>query len=337
VTAAPSKPPTDAGEVKREIERSWVRQTRDSQEIAKIIRNQLRAVARFQGLEYDLRLGLALSILASSILIAAGALWLGWRQRRSLAALESRILGRLEELQQAVQSTVLGGVAAAKESPKTQGAGVPPPRKEPQTLGGNIALPLPDAPADPRRDAGEELPSIPSGMRHSEIARLLAKLRQDGRQLAERFADPELRERFRGELDAPVGARLERLKLISEQGDEQLRQRWLGPDLVTTLDALARFYSEAVEEERHGPGNGLARELRVWLYDSFGPACRTEGWFAIDPIDPYVTKFDPRVHHAVAGRDVDGAEGRIIAIKAIGRRDPRSGAVSHKAEVIVGR
>ena len=132
-------------------------------------------------------------------------------------------------------------------------------------------------------------------------------------------------------------ARLIRLIALSEQDDELLRERWLGPDLVTTLDALARFYSEAVAEERDGHDTGLAGDLRGWLYDSFGSVCRNEGWFAIDPIEPYKTRFNPQIHYAVAGRDVDGAEGKIIAIKAIGRRDARTGAVKHQAQVIVGR
>jgi hypothetical protein len=129
------------------------------------------------------------------------------------------------------------------------------------------------------------------------------------------------------------------LRTYSEQGEAQLRERWLKPDLVTTLDALARFYSEAVEEGRHGraAAKSLARELRGWLYDELSPACKAEGWFAIDPIDPYRTAFDSNVHHAVTGRDIAGAAGLIIAIKAIGRRDPRNGAVVHRAEVIVGR
>jgi hypothetical protein len=338
--AAQRKPQPDGDQAKKGVEQLRIRQGQEVGEIAKVLRNQLRAVTRFNRIESDVWLGLALLTLATSTLIAAGVLWLGWRQRKSLAALEERMLGRLGKLQQEILSTGGGpspSLTTQSPSPGTREvtAGELPAVIESKVAGEEISR---HRLGDSERTATTEAPPlIPPGIRHPDVARLLAKLRQNSRQLAERFADPELRERFRGELDAPVGARLDRLQIISEQGEEQLRQRWLGPDLVTTLDALARFYSEAVEEERHGPGTGLARELRGWLYDSFGPACRNEGWFAIDPIDPYVTKFDPRVHHAVAGRDVDGAEGRIIAIKAIGRRDPQNGAVVNKAEVIVGR
>jgi molecular chaperone GrpE (heat shock protein) len=119
----------------------------------------------------------------------------------------------------------------------------------------------------------------------------------------------------------------------------QLKERWLEPGLVPALDALARFYSEAVEEGRQGRtvAKNLARKLRAWLYDRFGSACKAEGWFTIDPIDPYKTDFDPQAHHAVADRDAGGATGKIIAVKAIGRRDPKNGIIVHKAEVIVGR
>jgi len=175
--------------------------------------------------------------------------------------------------------------------------------------------------------------------RHQRIADLLARLHTEAPRLADGFTDLSLRERFKGEFDAPLSARMERLRTCSEKGEEQLKQRWLGPDLVTTLDALARFYSEAVEEGRHGrnTAKGLALELRGWLYDELSPACQAEGWFSIDPIDPYRTTFDPSVHHAITGRDSADAPGKIIAIKAIGRRDPRNGAVIHRAEVIVGR
>src|SRR6185369_11122349 len=135
-----------------------------------------------------------------------------------------------------------------------------------------------------------------------------------------------------------LSAILERLR-ISEQVEDPLEDSWLGPDLVPTLNSLARFYSEAVAEWRqgHAASKELASELRSWLYDRFSPACSFEGWFAIDQIDPYVTGFDPKTHHAVAGHDVGGASGKIIAVKAIGRRDPQNGDVIHKAEVIVGR
>jgi hypothetical protein len=337
----------DAARTRREVEQLHTAQMRDAQEIAKVIRNQVRAGAKLHRIERDA--WLVLGLLSVAALLAGGALGLGWRDRKSVSALEEKmredLRERLEELQRVIES----GLAAAKHDSAAKGSGA----GQDKVTGGDLrpvvgtaaggpafpsSPPRQEGPAPPKPGTAKEAPPpVPPGTRHPEVASLLAKLRRDAGRLAERFADPDLRERFQGEFDAPLGARLDRLRTVSEQGEDQLRERWLGPDLVTTLDALARFYSEAVEEERRGHGTGLARDLRSWLYDSFGPACRSEGWFAIDPIDPYTTEFDPRAHHAVAGRDVDGAEGRIIAIKSIGRRDPRTGVVMYKAEVIVGR
>jgi len=337
----------DVGWTRRKVEQLSAAQVRDAQEIAKTIRNQLRAAARLHRIERDA--WLILGLLSVIVLVVGGALGLGWRQRKSVSALEEKMRDlreRFEELQRVIESGFAD--AAKRDAAKGSGAG------QNQITGGDLRSAVGTAaagcqavrPSPPRQQdsanlqpgtAKEGPPPVPPGTRHPEVAGLLAKLRRDAGRLADRFADPDLRERFRGEFDAPLGARLDRLRTVSEQGEDQLRERWLGPDLVTTLDALARFYSEAVEEERRGHVTGLARELRSWLYDDFGPVCRSEGWFAIDPIDPYATEFDPRAHHAVAGRDVDGAEGRIIAIKSIGRRDARTGVVMFKAEVIVGR
>jgi hypothetical protein len=204
-------------------------------------------------------------------------------------------------------------------------------------------LPLNGAPPPPEArpegisgSHGTEAPP-PSPTHHEKIAELLAELRKEAHSLAEGFIDISIRDRFLGELGAPLTARLDRLRTYSDE--VQIKERWVEPDLVATLDVLARFFSEAIEEERHKRAGAkhLARKLRGWLYDRFSPACIGESWFAIDPIDPYVTAFDQNIHLAVSGRDVKGAAGKVIAIKAIGRRHPQSGAVIHKAEVIVGR
>jgi len=242
--------------------------------------------------------------LALTALLAAGTLLLGLLQLRALRAL---VRERLEK---------------------------------PKSVDGRADLPLNSAAlltnTHPEVASGKEAVPSPS---HQKVAKLLTRLRQESPRLAEGFGDSSLQQRFLGEFGAPMGALLDRLRAYSEQGELQVREKWLGHDLVTTLDALARFYSEAVEEGRQGraAAKGLARKLRAWLYDRFSPACQAEGWFAIDLVDPYRTDFDPDVHRAVADRDVESATGKVIAIKTIGRRDPKSGAVIHKAEVIVGR
>ena len=195
------------------------------------------------------------------------------------------------------------------------------------------------APSSPDLSPGEDDMVVRLPQRHQQVGALLVRLHREAPRLAEGFFDRAVRERFLRDFGAPINARLDRLRICSEEGDSQVEHRWLDLDLVPTLDALARFYSEAIEEERHGreAGKCLARELRRWLYEEWSAACRREGWFAIDAIDPYKTEFDPLVHLAVAGRDAAGAEDMILALKSIGRRDPRTGAVVRKAQVVVGR
>jgi len=313
--------------------------------------------------------------LALACLLGAAGVWLSRQQRSILLHIDERqaALGeRMRALEQAIAAAAAGqaagnpagappangeaGDSGAENRGESSGAGavadggaapapaavMPPPpaadgaQRQPGSQA--AAAPAPSSAAAPEfTPTAAPAPPGATGLRHGAIAGLLAGLRQDARRLAEGFTDPALGARFRRELEAPLGARLDRLRMLAAQGEDQVRERWLGPDLVTTLDALARLYSEAVEEERRGSRTGLAGELRRWLYDELGPACQGEGWFAIDPIEPYVTPFDPRVHHAVAGRDVAGAEERVVAIRAVGRRDPRTGVVAAKAEVVVGR
>lgn len=174
---------------------------------------------------------------------------------------------------------------------------------------------------------------------HQEVARLLAGLCQEAPRLADLFQEPALREAFRGEFGAPLAARVERLRIAASQGEAPLREHWLGEDLVVTLDALSRFYSEAAAEGHrgHAPGVALTARLRALLYESFNAACRREGWFAIDAVEPYRTSFDPRQHEAVAGSDAPGASGLVVGVKAAGLRDVRSGSIQRRAKVVVGR
>jgi hypothetical protein len=259
------------------------------------------------------------------------------------------VLSELEKLRQeagvagseAPTAAAPAALASRASAPAWMPAAGSPPDPDPEARQQAAAAPATEHPEEPNAarstTAVTEAPPALPGALHIQCARLLNQLRLDAPRLAARFADPATRERFLYELDAPLGTRLDRFRAVAKLGDEKLRQTWLGPDLVTTLDSLAHFYSVAVAEERRGHATGLAAELRAWLYDAFGSLCRDAGWFVIDPVEPYVTRFDPRFHHAVAGRDVNGAEGRIVDIKAIGRRDPASGVVAHKAEVIVGR
>jgi molecular chaperone GrpE (heat shock protein) len=311
----------------------------DMKTVEELRGDQQQLATRLEHLEKQS--SMALVLLGLTAFFAAGALLLGLLQLRTVRALERRV-GEVRERPGDLSFGSSPGEALEGAQAKA------PEKRADLPLGGSVQLParpaartqpsFKDDSSRPELRRGEAVPTPPPAP-HQKIARLLAQLQKEAPSLAEDFGDLDTRERFLGEFDAPLSARLERLKSYSEQGEAQLKERWLGPDLVTTLDALARFYSEAIEEGRQGraAAKNLALRLRRWLYEDFSSACRGEGWFAIDPVDPYKTEFDPHVHHAVAGRDIDGASGMILAIKAIGRRDPKSGAVIRKAEVIVGR
>jgi molecular chaperone GrpE (heat shock protein) len=309
----------------------------DMKTVEELRGDQQQLATRLEHLEKQS--SMALVLLGLTAFFAAGALLLGLLQLRTVRALERRV-GEVRERPGDLSFGSSPGEALEGAQAKA------PEKRADLPLGGSVQLPArpaartqpssKDDSSRPELRRGEAVPPPPASP-HQKIARLLAQLQKEAPSLAEDFGDLDTRERFLGELGAPLSARLDRLK--SYQDEAQLKERWLGPDLVTTLDALARFYSEALEEGRQGraAAKSLARDLRRWLYEDFSSACRSEGWFAIDPVDPYKTEFDPHVHHAVAGRDVDGASGMILAIKAIGRRDPKNGAVIRKAEVIVGR
>jgi hypothetical protein len=196
--------------------------------------------------------------------------------------------------------------------------------------------PQPPAPDERRRSSvSDSFSSVP----HGRIAILLSQLQKEAPQLAQGFASPQLREQFSCEFDKPLIARLIRFTEIIPEGEAALREHWLVPDLVPTLDALARFLSEAIKEGRNGHAVSLelAEELKRRLYRCFDSACREEGWFGIEPVVPFETQFDPGIHHAVGGQEVPGAAGLVVAIKAIGQLHPGRGSVLRKAEVVVGR
>lgn len=279
----------------------------------------------------------AFGLLLLCTALASGTLLISLRQRRLLLSLESRTGGLKEALEDFRKSFGSAGLG----SPRGQaslGTGGGAMAEQILSITPPVLPSVPDlAPAGGAFTSGDREEYSLQAWRHQGVYDLLNRLHREAPRLAAKFSDPELHERFQREFDAPLEARVVRLKTFSVEGEESLRQRWLGPDLIATLDSLARFYSEAVEEERRGRASGLALELWSWLYEYFGSACRSEGWFAIDPVEPYRTTFDPKVHHAIAGRDTEGAQGLIVALKGIGRRDAKTGTLVQKAEVIVGR
>ncbi|HSK79786.1 MAG TPA: hypothetical protein VLQ45_25250 [Thermoanaerobaculia bacterium] len=192
----------------------------------------------------------------------------------------------------------------------------------------------------------EELPAPPSSepdefalLPHAAVGRTLSQLHRALPALARSISDPRQQDRFFAELDLPLKARIGRFKDATRRGDAYLKEHWIEQDLVTTLNTLSQMLSSVIEERFRGRrGNRqLEEELSRWLYERLAPVCREEGWFVVESILPFTTRFDPKIHHSVGSVALDGADNLIVTIKAIGRRDVGRGFVTHKAEVIVGR
>jgi hypothetical protein len=209
----------------------------------------------------------------------------------------------------------------------------------------DLPPPLPATPEPPPPRPVEKIekpqpaPDEFTNLPHGAMGRALSQLHRALPDLARKIPDPRQQERFLAELDLPLKARIDRFKEAVRRGDAYLKEHWIEQDLVTTLNTLTQLLSSLIEERHRGRrGNrALEEELQCWLYERLAPLCQDEGWFTVEPILPFMTKFDPKIHYSVGSVPLDGAENVVVAIKAIGRRDPRQSFVTHKAEVIVGR
>ena len=235
----------------------------------------------------------------------------------------------------------------------------PPPAPRMAREGGRVHAPSPPSPIestspslaptpaptptdefdDERIDTGElrDLTALFDQLPHGQIGVLLMELRQEAPALAPQFVSDDVRSEFLEHVSDLVNSRLQRFVGAAEGGD--VFNRWVLPDLVPTLDALAQFHSLAEEEFRSGAsvGTALTDSLRTHLYDRLGPQCAAEGWFQIQVIAPFEEDFDPQRHHALDGRDVEGATGKVVSVRRIGRLHASTGRVEFKAQVVVGR
>lgn len=172
------------------------------------------------------------------------------------------------------------------------------------------------------------------------IVRTLIDLQLAVPSLAELMPDSRRRESFRMLFEEPLGVRIRRFQERAVAGTAAQREGWIEHDLVPTLNLLAQALSQALDDRRAGLQGSLelARQLQHWLYDRLGPACAEHGWFQLEPVLPYTTRFDPSLHHSLGSREVEGgASNLIVALRAIGRRDLQGRHSTHKAEVYVGR
>ncbi|RMH21161.1 MAG: hypothetical protein D6696_06515 [Acidobacteria bacterium] len=279
---------------------------RDARLLGRIARleNELMAldgrVAWLKGLLLLVAVGLAL------------VLWFGWRRLRELEALVQNTRDLVQNTRDTVFRSDSTEAPAAPSAPEY----VPPPAEPPP-------VPAPAAPPPPPLDVGE----------------LLDELRGAAAELARGFASAEVRQRFVEDFGVAGEARLERYRQASSLDDSAvLRRQWVAPDLLNVLNLLARYYSQAEADHRHGhaPAAALAERLRALLYDRFDGACRRRGWFALDPVVPFEDVFDPRRHKGIGSRAMPGFTHRVVAVRAVGLRNAGSGELERKAEVLVG-
>jgi hypothetical protein len=194
---------------------------------------------------------------------------------------------------------------------------------------------LPQPTPDPAWQAWlDQLRALP----HGAVAGLLGEVLQHSKHLALGFADPAQRQAFASEVGEGFQRRLTHFQLRA-QDESSFVERWVEPDLITALDLLARFQSQAAADARdgHAPAAQLATWLAGALYDQLGPACQAEGWFSLERIEPFSSAFDPQLHKGIDGRAVAGARGLVVEVERVGRLHAFDGYPLHKAHVVVGR
>ena len=197
------------------------------------------------------------------------------------------------------------------------------------------AQPQPAPTVDPAWQAWlDQLRALP----HGAVAGLLGEVLQHSKHLARGFADPAQRQAFATEVGEGFQRRLTHFQQCARD-DSSFVERWVEPDLITALDLLARFQSQAAADARdgHAPAAQLASWLAGALYDQLGPACQNEGWFALERIEPFRTAFDPQLHKGIDGRAVAGARGQVVEVERVGRSHAFDGYPVEKAHVVVGR
>jgi hypothetical protein len=201
----------------------------------------------------------------------------------------------------------------------------PEPRPQP------AATPAPDPAWQAWLDQLRDLP-------HGAVAALLGEVLQHSKHLARGFAQEEHRAAFAQEVGEGFQRRLSRFQQRARD-EATFVERWVEPDLITALDLLARFQSQAAADARdgHGPAAQLATWLAGALYDQLGPACQAEGWFSLERVLPFETRFDPGLHKGVDGRQIAGARGLVVEVDRVGRLHPVEGYPLDKAHVVVGR
>ena len=123
-----------------------------------------------------------------------------------------------------------------------------------------------------------------------------------------------------------------------EGGSDSLR-KWAIRDLVRLLDGLALLQSElAIEAQAGTPGcSELAADVARVVHDVLGDASQREGWFVLERVEPFVTRFDPNLHRSVGSQSFPGHIGKIAMVRRLGWRTLASRPRQTLAEVVVAQ
>lgn len=248
------------------------------------------------------------------------------------------------------------GVTAAGSADAAQGQGDPAwlpvqplnPESSPVQTGDAIAVDsivVPIAGGDPSGSFESAdltpAPTPPIAVKpHGDLGLCLARFQSQvaGNTFSPPYADPQTSQGFYAEFNSHLEARLERFMEHAEESEEVFVSKWVRPDLVSTLDTLARFQSLAAAEVRAGNAAmvEVSRSMAELLYGQLDALCRQEGWFGVQRTIPFETPFDPGVHRAVAQAPAPGAAGLIVEVKAIGRVALGDPTMAAHAQVVVG-
>ena len=146
-------------------------------------------------------------------------------------------------------------------------------------------------------------------------------------------------ERLQADLGETASGRLRRLRAASEAGSADALATWLKADLSPYLEQLCGHLSDAADAALAGNQAAIPtlERLRTLLFRELGDATRQADLFAVQPVTPYVTEFDPECHHAAGGRAHPGMEGRVVRLVAAGRLAPTGRQLLVPAQVVVGK
>ena len=146
-------------------------------------------------------------------------------------------------------------------------------------------------------------------------------------------------DRLRAELGDTAAVRLRRLRVAVEADDPGQLETWVKVDLTPYLEQLCGHFSDAAEAVFRGnaAAHPLHDRLSGLLLTEVSDAASRAGLFTVQPVTPFVTEFNPEIHHAAGGLDASGAEGRIVRLVAIGQFDATGRKLLVPARVIVGK